>query len=124
MISARGFVGLAGVAVALLAGCSAETDGVATPALPGSAADETAPSTSEDTSRGRVLDAQAVESAVSEQYADQYGTSLSDLDCTEDMVVTVGATYECDGTEDGDGDVTITIEITDDDGSYTWTATD
>jgi Domain of unknown function (DUF4333) len=67
-----------------------------------------------------VLERDAVQSAVTEQYSSQYGTTLSDLSCPDDMEVEVGNTYECTGTEEGQGDVAITITITDEDGGYTW----
>jgi hypothetical protein len=36
------------------------------------------------------------------------------------MEMEVGAVYECSGTVQDEGFTTITIEITDEDGGYTW----
>ncbi|MGY2080367.1 DUF4333 domain-containing protein [Modestobacter sp. SYSU DS0657] len=65
------------------------------------------------------LDPDAVERDVAEQYEELRGVPL-ELRCEEPMPVAEGGTYACAGTT-GDGDeVTVTIEVTDTDGDYTW----
>lgn len=124
MTAARGYGAIGVLATAVLTGCSTEIEGTAGPApLPG-LADEGRPPGSEGNYSVTVLSSDAVERAITEQYGQQYGTTLAGLDCPDDMVVSVGATYECSGTEVGSGDVVITIEVTDDAGSYTWAAAD
>ncbi len=65
------------------------------------------------------LDPQAVQRDVADQFADREGLSV-DLDCPDDMAVTVGSTYTCTGTTADEESVSITIAITGEDGAYTW----
>ncbi|TYP89124.1 DUF4333 domain-containing protein [Blastococcus xanthinilyticus] len=68
-----------------------------------------------------VLEADAVERDVAAQFEQREGVPL-DLRCAEEMRVEVGATYECSGVTADDEQVTLRIEITDEDGArYTWT---
>jgi hypothetical protein len=68
-----------------------------------------------------VLDPDAVSRDVSQQFEEQNGLALSNLDCPE-LEVEVDADYQCSATVDGEP-TTITIVITDDDGAYTWNET-
>jgi hypothetical protein len=61
-----------------------------------------------------------VERDVAEQFEQREGVAV-ELDCTEEMTVTDGATYECSGVTADDEEVTLRIEITDaEDARYTW----
>ncbi len=66
-----------------------------------------------------VLDPAAVQSDVAAQFENQEGVSI-ELNCPGDMEVEVGNTYECTGTTADSEDVTLVIEISDEDGNYTW----
>jgi hypothetical protein len=66
-----------------------------------------------------VLDQAAVQNDVGAQFQDQEGVGIN-LTCPADMEVEVSRTYECTGTTDDSEDVTLVIEITDEDGNYTW----
>lgn len=66
-----------------------------------------------------VLDQSAVQRDVAAQFEDQEGVAV-ELTCPADMEVTVSATYECTGTTADSEDITLTIEITDENGNYTW----
>jgi hypothetical protein len=69
-----------------------------------------------------VLDRTAVERDVAAQFEEREGVAL-DLDCTEEMAVDQGATYECTGVTDQGEEVTLQIAITDEsDAAYTWGA--
>jgi flagellar basal body-associated protein FliL len=66
-----------------------------------------------------LLDQGAVQRDVAVQFEDQEGVSV-ELDCPSDMEVEVSQTYECTGTTADSEDVTLVIEITDENGNYTW----
>lgn len=66
-----------------------------------------------------VLDPAAVQRDVAAQFQDQEGVGIQ-LTCPTDMEVEVGATYECTGTTEDSEDVTLVIEVSDEDGNYTW----
>lgn len=66
-----------------------------------------------------VLDPAAVQQDVAAQFQDQEGVGL-ELTCPSDMEVEVSRTYECTGTTEDSEDVTLVIEIIDEDGNYTW----
>lgn len=66
-----------------------------------------------------VLKADQVAKDVGTQYQSEFDEKLTNLTCDDPLVVVPGAEYECTGRADGD-EVTITIEITDELGSYTW----
>jgi hypothetical protein len=66
------------------------------------------------------LDPAAVERDVAAQFQDREAVPI-DLSCPADMKVEQGATYECSGTTEDGEDVTLVIEITDEDSAaYTW----
>lgn len=65
------------------------------------------------------LDPQAVQRDVAAQFEEREGLGV-DLSCPDDMTVDVGESYTCTGTTTDDEDVSISIEITGDDGAYTW----
>ncbi|MGY1812416.1 DUF4333 domain-containing protein [Blastococcus sp. SYSU D00820] len=62
---------------------------------------------------------QAVQDAVAAQFQENSGHALT-LTCPEGMEVEVDATYTCTGQTDEGEEVSITIRVTDDEGSYTW----
>jgi len=66
-----------------------------------------------------VLDQERVQADVAAQFEDQEGVGI-DLTCPADMEVEVSSTYECTGTTGDSEEVTLVIEITDEDGNYTW----
>jgi len=66
-----------------------------------------------------VLDPSAVQTDVAAQFQDQEGVGIT-LTCPADMEVEVSQTYECTGTTDDSEDVTVVIEISDEEGNYTW----
>jgi hypothetical protein len=66
-----------------------------------------------------ILDRAAVEEAVSTQFEQREGVAL-DLECKRRMIVRPGADYECEGTTADGEEVEIRIEITDENGAYTW----
>ncbi|MBA3411006.1 MAG: DUF4333 domain-containing protein [Geodermatophilaceae bacterium] len=66
-----------------------------------------------------VLDPAAVQQDVAAQFKDQEGVGVQ-LTCPADMEVEVGSTYECTGTTEDSEDVTLVIEISDENGNYTW----
>ena len=66
-----------------------------------------------------VLSRSAVEQDVAEQFEQREGVAV-DLECAEEMPVEAGATYECSGITTDDEEVLLRIEITDEDGRYTW----
>ena len=68
---------------------------------------------------GTRLDPQAVQRDVATQFEERESVAV-DLTCPDDMDVSVGETYQCTGTTADDEDVTISIEITSDEGAYTW----
>ncbi|WP_158548696.1 DUF4333 domain-containing protein [Blastococcus sp. TF02A-26] len=114
MNAARGLL----AATLVITGCSTEVDGPATPAPPA----DNEPVVTEDPSGDVRLDTDAVVQQISEQYEERNGVALDYLTCPGAMVVTAGIDYQCFG-EVGGEDVTITLEITDDDGSYRWSET-
>lgn len=66
----------------------------------------------------RVFDATAVQSGVARILTDDYAVGgVADVRCPADVQVTVGATFTCDATIDGDP-VTVPISVTDADGGY------
>lgn len=67
----------------------------------------------------KVLDKGKLASDVAAQYEQEYDAPLSDVTCNDDLVVEQGKTYTCSAKEDGE-DVSIKIEVTNDDGAYTW----
>ena len=66
-----------------------------------------------------MLSRSAVEQDVAEQFEQREGVAV-DLECAEEMPVEAGATYECSGITADDEEVLLRIEITDEDGRYTW----
>ena len=66
-----------------------------------------------------ILDPAKVQEDVAAQFEDQEGVSI-ELNCPSDMVVEVGRTYECTGTTADSEDVTLVIEISAENGDYTW----
>ncbi|MGI8723468.1 MAG: DUF4333 domain-containing protein [Geodermatophilaceae bacterium] len=66
-----------------------------------------------------LLDQGAVQRDVAVQFEDQEGVSV-ELSCPADMEVEVSKTYECTGMTADSEDVTLVIEITDENGNYTW----
>ncbi|MCW2583724.1 MAG: hypothetical protein JWQ53_2514 [Klenkia sp.] len=68
---------------------------------------------------GTRLDPQAVQRDVATQFEERESVAV-DLTCPDDMDVSVGETYQCTGTTADDEDVAISIEITSDEGAYTW----
>ncbi len=66
-----------------------------------------------------VLDSTSVQQDVAVQFEDQEGVSV-ELTCPADMEVEVSKTYECTGTTADAEDVTLVIEITDENGNYSW----
>jgi Domain of unknown function (DUF4333) len=71
--------------------------------------------------RSEVLDPRAVERDVAAQFEQREGVAV-DLDCSDDMKVDVGASYECTGVTADEEPVTLEITITDEEGpAYTWT---
>ncbi len=66
-----------------------------------------------------VLDPAAVQRDVAAQFQDQEGVGI-ELTCPTDMEVQVSSTYECTGTTEDSEDVTLVIEVTDENGNYTW----
>ena len=68
-----------------------------------------------------VLDPAAVERDVAAQFQEREGVAI-ELDCTDEMEVSVDASYECTGTTADGESVTLRITITDEDAAaYTWT---
>ncbi|MDK3254891.1 DUF4333 domain-containing protein [Blastococcus capsensis] len=68
-----------------------------------------------------VLSRAAVEQDVAAQFERREGVAV-DLQCAQEMAVEEGSTYECTGVTADDEQVTLQIEITDEDGAhYTWT---
>ena len=68
---------------------------------------------------GTQLDPDAVQRDVAEQFEEAYGVAV-DLTCDQDMTVEQGRSYQCQGrTADGQP-VTVTLQLTDDEGAYTW----
>ncbi|WP_106847983.1 DUF4333 domain-containing protein [Blastococcus sp. Marseille-P5729] len=67
----------------------------------------------------KVLDKDKLASDVAAQYEQEYDAPLSDVSCNDDLVVEEGKSYTCSAKEDGE-DVSIKIEITNEDGAYTW----
>ncbi|CCG03537.1 DUF4333 domain-containing protein [Blastococcus saxobsidens] len=68
-----------------------------------------------------VLSRTAVEQDVAAQFERREGVAV-DLQCAQEMPVEEGAAYECTGVTSDDEQVTLRIEITDEDGAhYTWT---
>jgi hypothetical protein len=66
------------------------------------------------------LDPGAVERDVAAQFEDREAVAV-DLSCPAEMKVEQGATYDCTGTTADGEDVTLRIEITDEDtAAYTW----
>ena len=62
----------------------------------------------------------AVERDVAVQFEQREGVAV-DLECAEEMAVEQGATYECTGVTADDEQITLQLEITDEDGArYTW----
>jgi hypothetical protein len=71
--------------------------------------------------RSTVLDPRSVESDVAAQFGEREGVAI-ELDCTDDMPVDAGASYDCTGTTADGEDVTLQITITDaEQAAYTWT---
>ena len=67
-----------------------------------------------------VLSRTAVERDVGAQFEQREGVAV-DLRCTQEMPVQEGATYECSGITADDEEVTLRIQIADEDGArYTW----
>lgn len=63
----------------------------------------------------------AVERDVAVQFEQREGVAV-DLECAEEMPVERGARYECTGMTADDEQITLQLEITDEDGArYTWT---
>jgi hypothetical protein len=68
-----------------------------------------------------VLDRNAVEQDVAAQFEQREGVAV-ELECSEEMAVTSGATYDCTGTTADGEDVTLQIAVTDEEtAAYTWT---
>jgi hypothetical protein len=68
-----------------------------------------------------VLDPAAVERDVAAQFQEREGVAI-ELDCADEMEVSVDASYECTGTTADGESVTLRITITDEDAAaYTWT---
>jgi Domain of unknown function (DUF4333) len=66
----------------------------------------------------RVLSASGVQAGVAKILTDSYGVEgVADVRCPDRVQVTVGATFTCDATIDGDP-VKVPIRVTDDDGGY------
>jgi hypothetical protein len=71
--------------------------------------------------RSTVLDPRSVERDVAAQFEEREGIAI-ELDCTDDMPVDTGATYECSGTTADNEDVRLQITVTDEEqAAYTWT---
>lgn len=66
-----------------------------------------------------ILDPASVQTDVAAQFEDQEGVSI-ELNCPADMEVVVGNTYECTGTTADSEEVTLVIEISAENGDYTW----
>lgn len=68
-----------------------------------------------------VLDPAAVERDVAVQFEERHGVAI-DLTCAEQMRVEEGETYECTGVTADNEEVTLQIEVTDENfATYTWT---
>ena len=68
-----------------------------------------------------VLDPAAVERDVAAQFEEREGVAI-ELDCADEMEVTVDASYECTGTTADGEAVTLQITVTDEESAaYTWT---
>jgi hypothetical protein len=71
--------------------------------------------------QSKVLDRAAVERDVAAQFEEREGVAV-DLDCSDEMTVKSGSSYECTGTTADGEDVTLQIRIEDEDSAaYTWT---
>lgn len=68
---------------------------------------------------GKVFDGDAVAEDIAQQYEDEFGLQI-DVTCPPEQEVVSGESFSCDGeTEEGDT-VELDVEITSDDGDYTW----
>ena len=67
----------------------------------------------------KVLDKDQVATDVSAQFKSEYDEKLSDMNCSDDLVVEKGKSYTCSAKVGGEN-TTIKLDITDDEGAYTW----
>ncbi|MGY2129818.1 DUF4333 domain-containing protein [Blastococcus sp. SYSU DS0617] len=67
-----------------------------------------------------LLDANAVERDIAEQFEERHGVAL-ELSCEQEMLVASGEVYTCSGRTADREEVTIEVRIADSlDGAYTW----
>ena len=107
-----------GVAL-LAAACTSGTEGTASPRSSQPASPPSSSSSPPPSSGGMFLDASAVEEAISGQFEEREGVAL-DLSCDQRMAVEFGAEYQCEGTTADGEDVEILVNLTDDEGTFTW----